>query len=110
MDNELLLGKLKKIIVEETSKYGNITKIVEYNERLMKCNYFLAKLYSKKNRSVKARVYLGEAEYQLICLNNKLGQRVGFIEPFEKDGEKRRNEKNFNLWSKKIFNLGDRLK
>lgn len=115
MNNETLTEKLKRIVVEETIKYGKIVKIVEYNERLMKSNYILAKLYSKKNREVKARVYLKEAEHQLVCLNEKLGQRGDFSSDdiggiLEEVKKRRKEEKKFSYWSKKIFDLGDMLR
>jgi hypothetical protein len=115
MNDEALKESLKRIVVEETLKYGKILRVVEYNERLMKSNYILAKLYSQKNREVKARVYLKEAEHQLVYLNKKLGQRGGFSSDdiggmLEEVKKRRKEEKKFSYWSKKIFDLGDMLR
>ena len=103
MNKEELIKQLERTIVERTPRYDDVDGWFRYDEQLMKSNYLLAKISFQDRRTVRARTYIRGAEHQLNCFNDSLQQKV---KPIIESGEDR---KKFHRWTKKIFDLGDRI-
>jgi hypothetical protein len=125
MNKYNLIERLKQTVVERTPSHDNFDEKYTYDEKLMKTHYLIAKLYLQERNIVQARIYLGNAERQLVYFNKTLQKKIKPIDmeeekkskcpPYdleiilEKARKRKKNEDKFDRWSKKIFNLGDML-
>ena len=126
MNKYNLIEILKQTITERTPPHDDPNGRFIYDEKLMKANYLLAKIYFQECYTLQAKIYLRNAEHQLVCFNRTLQKKVKPINmeeekrskcpPYdlekvlEKARKRKENEDKFFHWSKKIFNLGDILR
>jgi len=124
MDNQAIIKRLEKAVIERTPRYDDIEGRFGYDENLMRYNYLLTILYLQEHHVLQARISLKKAIHQLICFNETLEQEITPVNCSEENIDKyptpleisleqtrkRYNDgKKFYKWSKKIFRLEYKL-
>ena len=113
MNTKRTIEKLEGIVKARTPEYVSISN-PQFDEKLLKAHYLLAKLYARNKNTTQARAHLKHAEYEFsnMCQVRTMQKEYisGGLEGFRKFREQeRQTEKELEFYKNKLLGIAQKI-